>query len=203
MNEPDEEEPALLWVEFPGWPRLPDGSPEYILFIDDGPHARFALEAPFERYRRFRDNYAAVWSATLGIVECEIVPCDEPPGTSRYGDELRRSVQTVLKILGLSRENDEHTLDPDLRVRFDAEDGEVVSIGPSSDAYDIWHMDVYSDLPSGHGLEVSRTRRGVASAGSDALRTLSNYPHAPTRTGPGTAAVSRSACSHPSIHPSA
>jgi hypothetical protein len=156
MEEPDGDEPSQLWVEFPEWPRLPDGSIEFILWIDDGPHAQFALDAPFERYRRFRENYTGVWSGTLGIVECEIVPCDEPPGTSRYGDERHDAIEGVLKTLGLSPEDAEDVFDPELRLRLEAEDGAVASVGPSSDAFAVWQMDVDSDLPSGRELEVQR-----------------------------------------------
>lgn len=70
LEGPDESipgEPAMLWVAFPeDEVLLPDGSPEHTHWIDDGPVARFALAAPFERYRgfrgRFRASYDAMWS---------------------------------------------------------------------------------------------------------------------------------------------
>lgn len=154
MDYPDEDELATLWVEFPEQPRLPDGSVEFLLWIDDGPQARFALAAPFEHYRRFRESYAAVWSGTLRSVECEVVPCDEPSGNPRYGEERRMAVAEVLRNLGLDSGDDGDLFDPDLRLRFEAGDGVNVSVGPSSDAYAVWHFGVVSDPDE--ELEVDR-----------------------------------------------
>ncbi len=147
-------ETAMLWVAFPEDPRLPDGSPEYILWIDDGPHARFALAAPFEQYRQFRGRlrrvYDAMWSETLGALECELVPCDRPPGAPGYGSDHQDSVDGILAALGHDvYSGDDH--DADKRVRFAFGDGAEVSIGPASDAwvvrtFDAENTDDYEDL---------------------------------------------------------
>ncbi|CAN5215161.1 hypothetical protein BH18ACT10_BH18ACT10_08120 [soil metagenome] len=113
--ETEIDNPNMLWVEFPEQPRWPDGSIEYILWIDDGLHAQFALEAPFERCRRFGENYSGVWSQSLGIVECEIVSCESPSDIQRYSNEFSESIENALTTLGLNLGDEESPLDPEFR----------------------------------------------------------------------------------------
>lgn len=80
------------------------GSPEYILRIDVGLAARFALEAPFERCMQFRGSrgtsYDTMWPETLGAVESELIPCDRPLDARTFADAHNESVDEVLDALG-------------------------------------------------------------------------------------------------------
>lgn len=163
LEEPNEDtpgEPAMLWLAFPedSHIRLPDGSPEYILWIDDGPAARFALAAPFERYRHFRElhgaSYDAMWSETLGAVECELTPCDRPLGALAAGEEHDESVEDVLHALGHDVYSDEDH-DPDKRVRFEIAGDAEVSVGPASDPWVVRNL-ALDNTDDGQDVEVQR-----------------------------------------------
>lgn len=109
--------------------------------IVDGPHAQFALSVPFERYREFRQvGHWAIWSPTLGAVECEV----EPYGSGRSWftgedrqNEMKRTARSVLKNLGVEVNEDEN-LDPDMRLSMKAGNGISVSVGPCSEEWVVW-----------------------------------------------------------------
>lgn len=115
--EDDPEEPVLLEMAFPE-DVLPDESPGYTFGIHPGPHARFAFDAPFEHYRQFRGvshlPYSAMWSQSLGAIECDLVPCDRLPGAPMIGEGYADSVENILHQLGY--ETDTEVLTPEERV---------------------------------------------------------------------------------------
>ena len=135
-DEEDPDEPAQLEMAFPE-DALSDGSPGFTFHILAGPHARFALDAPFERYRKFRIEYrgpyTAIWSVSLGSIECELTPCNRLPGAPTYGESHHESVEDVLLELGYDL--DTETLDPEERVWFETNDGATISIGPASNSF--------------------------------------------------------------------
>src|SRR5215211_9309330 len=110
--------------------------------IVDGPHARFAASVPFERYKESFEGYRAMWSPTYRIVEYNVEPYDEEERvwSSRADYTVNKETVTrnVLQELGFDVDEDEE-LKPSMRVILEAGDGVLVSLGPCSDAWAVWH----------------------------------------------------------------
>lgn len=91
----DTDEPALLWL-------LVEEGP-YGTDIPYGRRAQMALAAPFEQYKKFTlKDHHAIFSPTLGAVECEVEPCEASGRWSSASSRQKdRTARRILSALGL------------------------------------------------------------------------------------------------------
>jgi hypothetical protein len=143
----DDASSLLIW--------FPRGRDTYDHYVEEGPHAEWVANHPFEEYVRLK-GYEASWSSSHRMIECNLVLSD-----TNYSPILctpHRLMSGVLDRLNRAQHGASSSgSSSSRRVNFETTDELIASIGWCSDVHaKVREATGYSDDPEDREVQVDR-----------------------------------------------